>query len=66
MAPIRKVLAGSAVSLLNCGRTPPMVTLAGSAGGPGRITGPGITQGAVTGRRGVTSVRLLGWSNGSA
>jgi hypothetical protein len=27
---------------------------------------PGITQGAVTSRRGVTSVRLLGWSNGSA
>jgi hypothetical protein len=31
-----------------------------------RIIAPRITQGAVMSRRGVTSVRLLGWSSESA
>src|SRR5262249_56298113 len=37
-----------------------------NAGAPGRLIAPGIAHGAVTVRRGVTSVRLLGGSNGSA
>jgi hypothetical protein len=46
--------------------TPKMPEIGCGARRTGRIIAPRITQGAVMSRRGVTSVRLLGWSSESA